>query len=172
MRGYMWQWVPGHSDIAGNEIADRVAKAATITAGPSRPVSLNAIYAEIKNLVPAEEPTHERTIAVYSKLSRTKDAEIVDRKDQVDLARLRSGHHLGLGKTRHRFNPEVPATCDRCFHDTDDLKHWLSCPGTEAARMKFFGYTKVELHALTEKPRECLALARSTLRGAGPPARR
>ena len=168
----IWQWVPGHSDIAGNEIADRVAKTATSTAGSSRPVSLNAIYAEIKNLVPPEEPTHERSIAVYSKLSRTKDAEIVERKDQVNLARLRSGRHLGLGDTRHRFNPEVPATCDRCFHETDDLKHWLTCPGTEAARMKLFGYTNVELHALTEKPRECLALARSTLRGAGPAARR
>jgi len=168
----IWQWVPGHSDIAGNEIADGVAKAATSAAGPSRPVSLNAINAEIKNLAPAEEPTHARTIAVYSKLSRTRDAKITERKDQVDLARLRSGHHLGLGETRHRFNPDVPATCERCYHDSEDLKHWLACPGTAAARMKHFGDTKVELPALTEKPRECLALARSTLRGAGPPARR
>ena len=168
----VWQWVPGHSDVAGNEIADKVAKAATIESGPSRPVSLNAIRAEIKNLAPASEPTHARTIAVYSKLSRSREDEITDRRDQVDLARLRSGHHLWFGETQHRFNPDVPATCDRCYHDSQDLNHWLACPGTEAARMKQFGYTKVELHALTEYPRKCLALARSTLRGAGlPPLR-
>ena len=163
----VWQWVPGHSDVAGNEIADKVAKAATSEAGPSRPVSLNAINAEIKILAPATKPTHPRTIAVYSKLSRSREDDITDRRDQVDLARLRSGRHLWLGETQHRFNPDVPATCDRCYHDSQDLEHWLACPGTEAARMKHFGHTKVELHALTENPKKCLALARSTLRGAG-----
>jgi ribonuclease HI len=168
----IWQWVPGHSDVAGNEIADRVAKAATTHDGPCRPVSLNAIYAEVKNLIPAESPTHARSIAVYSKLSRSREEEITVRGDQVELARLRSGRHLGLGDTKHRFNPELPAACERCYHDPDDLVHWLACPGTAAARMKHFGETMVELHALTERPRECLALSRSTLRGAGPPARR
>ena len=31
----VWQWIPGHSDIAGNEIADGVAKEATKLDGPS-----------------------------------------------------------------------------------------------------------------------------------------
>ena len=78
---------------------------------------------------------------------------------------------VGGGWFHHMYDKnvsfELPATCDRCYHDSQDLNHWLACPGTEAARMKHFGHTKVELHALTEYPRECLALTRSTLRGAG-----
>ena len=60
----VWQWIPGHSDIEGNEIADRIAKEATRLAGPSQLVSLNAISAEVKNIVPDKPPTHERTIAI------------------------------------------------------------------------------------------------------------
>ena len=57
-------------------------------------------------------------------------------------------------------------------HEKDDLEHWLTCPGTMAARMNIFGTTEVELSALTEYPESCIALARRTLRGAGPSARR
>jgi len=167
-----WQWVPGHSDICGNELADKVAKEATTSEGESRPVSLKAIGAEIKNIIKPDPVTHERSIAVYSKYNLAKEQLITNRKDQVELARLRSGHHLGFNETRHRYNEEISPKCDRCDHDTDNLEHWLTCPGTMAARMNIFGTTEVELSALTELPESCIALARRTLRGAGPTAHR
>ena len=70
-----------------------------------------------------ESPRHARFIAVYSKLSRSREQEITVRGDQVDFAKLRSGRHLGLRDTKHRFNPELPAACERCYHDPDDLVH-------------------------------------------------
>ena len=167
----IWQWVPGHSDAPGNEMADAGAKEATKLQGAGRPISLNGIKAEIKNIIPCKALTHTRSLQVYSKLSKRREEEITSRKDQVYLARLRSGHHLGLMKTQHRYNKDIDPMCRRCEEDIDDLEHWLRCDGTAAARMEIFGYVGVELSALTESPQKILALARRTLserrRGAG-----
>jgi len=163
----VFQWIPGHSDVCGNELADAVAKEATQLEGEQRPVSLNAISADLKNIVPAKPPTHQRSIEVYSCLQKSKEEVIKTRADQTELGRLRAGHHLGLNAIQHRYNPEREATCERCGFDQDDVEHWLSCDGTAAARMRIFGKTTVGLCELTREPTKSLALARSTLRGAG-----
>ena len=74
---------------------------------------------------------------------------------------MRSGHHLGLGNTRHRYKELIPPKCERCDDDDDDLEHWMSCPGTTASRMKMFGYVDVPLSILTDRPTESVAMARS-----------
>ena len=164
----VFQWIPGHSDVCGNELADAVAKEATTINGEQRPVSLNAIRADVKSLVPAKPPTHQRSIEVYSCLQQSKEDQIKTRADKTELGRLRAGHHLGLNATQHRYNPESPANCERCGFAEDDLQHWLSCDGTAAARMRIFGNTTVGLSELTKEPQKSLALSRSTLRrGAG-----
>ena len=168
----IYQWIPGHSDVCGNELADTEAKKAASIAGEQRPVSFNAIRSEIKNLVPAEPPKHQRTILVYSCLQKSKEQLVKSRHDQVHIARLRSGHHLGLNETQNRYNPAREARCERCNHEKDNLVHWLSCDGTMAARMRIFGDPEVDPSVLTREPMMCLALARDTFRGAGRPARR
>ena len=168
----IFQWIPGHSDICGNELADAEAKGAAQMDGDQRAVSFNAIKADIKNLVQAKPPEHQRSIQVYSRLQKAKEETMKTRKDQTEIARLRSGHHLGLNETRSRYNPDREAACERCGYERDDLEHWLACDGTMAARMKLFGETTVELSALTNEPQKSLALARETFRGAGRPAAR
>jgi len=164
----IFQWIPGHSDICGNELADTVAKEATTIDGEQRPVSLNAIRADVKSLIPAKPPSHQRSIDVYSCLQKSKEEQLKTRKDKTELGRLRSGHHLGLNAIQHRYNPEREATCERCGFAEDDLHHWLSCDGTAAARMRIFGHATVGCSELTNEPRKSLALARSTMRrGAG-----
>ena len=168
----IFQWIPGHSDICGNELADAEAKGAAQMDGDQRAVSFNAIKADIKNLVQAKPPEHQRSIQVYSRLQKAKEETLKTRKDQTEIARLRSGHHLSLNETRSRYNPDREAACERCGYERDDLEHWLACDGTMAARMKLFGRATVELSALTNEPQKSLALARETFRGAGRPAAR
>ena len=162
----IWQWLPGHSDVEGNELADQAAKRATTGEDSPRPVSINAIKAEIRNIVPEAPPTHTRSIDVYSKWSRTAEEQVTNRADRVYLAQLRSGRHPDLMDTRHRFNTAETPACPRCEHEKDDVTHWLQCPGTMASRMKIFGKTDLDVSVLTEFPKKSIALARSTLRGA------
>ena len=155
----IFQWIPGHSDICGNELADAEAKGAAQMDGVQWPVSFKAIKADIKNLVQAKPPDHPRTIKVYSRLQKSKEATMKTRKDQTEIARLRSGHHLGLNDTQSRYNPGREAACERCGYVKDDLEHWLSCDGTMAARMRIFGETTGELSTRRGEPQKSVALA-------------
>ena len=160
------QWIPGHSDVMGNELADEAAKKAAKLHGPGRDISYESSRLLAKKFIPDPPPEHKRSQLVYSKLSRKREAEIATRSEQVTLARIRGGHHLMFGETRHRYNKEEDPRCPRCGHDIETMTHWLlNCPGTEAARQAIFGTTEVELSYLSEFPKKSLELTRRTLRG-------
>ena len=163
------QWVPGHSGIPGNEEADRAANEACLLNENCRPVSFRGISPVIKKSIQDRpcRPAELHIKEIYSKYSRLKEAPISSRWDQVELARLRSGHHWDLRGFQHKVNPSIPATCPRCGYYEENIEHWLSCPGTLAARQIIFGTVEVPLSALTDSPLQSLALARRTLRGVG-----
>ena len=158
------QWIPGHSDIPGNELADAHAKEAAQSSGAGRPVSYKSACAEVKRCFVDPPSSHERTREVYSKYSEEKEKSVKNRDDQVLLARLRSGHHMWFMSYRHRIGKRDTAECERCGFGDDDVVHWLACPGTLAARTALFECSTVGLSILTEKPMESITLARRTLR--------
>ena len=90
------QWIPGHSDILGNELADSVAKQACSENAQLPIVTYTSICAEIRQVVKDPPIQHKKTVEVYSPHSSHRECRIVSRKDQTLLAKLRTGKYKEL----------------------------------------------------------------------------
>ena len=158
------QWVPGHCDIRGNVLADTAAKSATSLPTPPKAVTYASACAAIRGATRDPLPSHPRTRAVYAHYSRDREACVLSRADQSLLAKLRSGHYMGLRAHRARVDGVSDPTCNLCGQTNQTLEHWLgSCPGTAQQRFRLFGPDSGDLGCLTKHPLGCLSLARNTL---------
>jgi len=162
------QWIPGHSGIPGNDMADEQAKEATTLDQEGRGVSYKSACATINRLIkdpPTSEWEHKRSAEIYSEYSETREKQVTGRAAEKLLACIRSGKHLGFGAYRFKIGKAEDESCDRCGAAVDDLGHWLmECPGTMAARIRTFGRTDVGYAILTRDPTGAVKLAQSTLR--------
>ena len=155
-------------DILVNKAADEAAKRATTAPGPTRPISYQSACAAIKRHIrddPLKRPHH---CTNSTTLNRDRELEITNRKDQVDLARLRSGYHPKLQSYQNILRPdETDPTCPRCKDGEDTVDHWLQeCSAASAAKMKLFGSVKLGHEILAKEPRKAIALAKVTIFGA------
>ena len=125
------QWIAGHSNIPGNELADRGAKQATeLPPIADLPIALSSAVKVVRDSIQDATIAHDRTKEIYSHYRPFIDAEqITKRADEVLLARLRAGHDPALQAYLHRLDPDVDPTCPSCNKDQHTLQHWLiSCP--------------------------------------------
>ena len=159
------QWVPGHMDIPGNELADKFASEATELKDDAQPTSLKAAKAVIKGTLKDKLPSHARTAAVYANHSIAKDEKtLTNRRDAVMLARLRAEHSMQLAAYRHLMRPTTDPRCPKCFQYNQTLEHWLlECPATLRTRQSIFGDTNTELSVLTDDPIKAIELAKRCL---------
>ena len=159
------QWIPGHCDIPGNELADAAAKEACSEPGTCS-VSFGSSCAQISLCIKDPPIAHERTRVVYEGYSSGRESGIKNRSDQALLAKLRSGHYMGLRAYRHRIDGVTDLTCRRCGEEPEDLVHWLNYPATLVERRRWFGAEYEGLVVLTLFPKETVALARRYFLGA------
>ena len=125
------QWIPGHTDIQGNDRADRLAKHGSLSEQPTKTTSLQTVKQIIKrryredwmNMWATE--TTGRTVYKFMDKPQLKDSyKFLERRDQTIIFRLRTGH-IALNQHLNRINPQHPPMCPLYDHPKETVDHLL-----------------------------------------------
>ena len=107
------QWIPGHSNVPKNELADQAAKNVSNQLGPSRETTLRSAIMQIRKTF-KDNITHARTKTVYSSYDSENEKEPKSRREQVTMAQLRSGKHKALKAYCNFLDEDISPLCQRC----------------------------------------------------------
>ena len=160
-------FVPGHKDIAGNELADKHAKHAAGGTDPQdESVPFRAAKTAILKEICDQRTKHHLGSKFYNSVKQDRDdAQAKTRRQAVLLAQVRSGHYKGLSYYDNIIDPTKSDACRRCeTEETDDTEHWfLKCPQSAAARQRIFGSHDIDMMELALSPAKSIELAERTL---------
>ena len=143
-----------------NDLADKAAKeATTIATNTILPISMSSSIQVIKDTIRDSPPTHEQVAAVYRHRRVSQDTkQINNRKDDILLVLLRSGHDPSLNQYPHRLDPSQDPICPNCHLEEQDLHHWLcECPALITMRLRVFGFHQGSLEWLATRPGDVVA---------------
>ena len=146
-------WIPGHMEIAGNEMADKAAKEAAksraadvnFTHKPLKSSRSNAINQAVKNdwhEAWKNEKDHAKLLRrITAKIQDHQESKklyntITNRTSLAQLARLRTGH-CSLNQYLHRFGIEESPLCECGNGAIENVEHYLlHCPRYDRQRSK------------------------------------
>ena len=126
------QWVPAHVGIAGNETADRLAKAAAKLPQPH----FSTTYKEVKTVLKQKQKSAWRLR--NNGFDPQKDQiNTLDRRTQTAIFRLHTGH-CGLRKHLKRLGLTDSAHCECGFEEPSPEHILQTCPHLETVRQQFW----------------------------------
>ena len=150
----LFEWVPSHCGVGGNEEVDREAAEAAKMDQRGVSCSFEGVKKRLKRVERRTEWINKRCKMVYGAGEvRIKLEDSWTRQQMVFLARLRSGHSLDLAAYRKRIGIEEDGRCPRCEEEEETLEHVLECPAGELMRREC-GVEKAE--HLISRPCESL----------------
>ena len=159
-------WVPGHSDIDGNEEADTLAKTGAHTVWeipePAVPISYRRCRLAVRYWTEKEHAKvwtqidtcrHTKGIIRTSEKIPTKSLLKLSRNRLRQVLQILTGHG-NLAKHRHKMGKVQSPLCPKCQEAEDTPQHYVGeCPAYLQTRISHFGYHKIELTDLVKNNR-------------------
>ena len=139
----VFQWIPSHTNLLGNEKADRLAKKGAMQEQPQCEVPQTTAKMIIKQNFKEEwmnqwaKGTTGRIVYKQQNTVKTNDPiHLLQRKEQCAIFRLRT-QHVPLNKHLNRINPEHTPLCPLCDGHLETVEHTLfQCPGLVESRQQ------------------------------------
>ena len=125
------QWIPGHSNIMGNDTADKLAKAGAQMEQPEKPISMDTAKRVLKDdfhiawMTRWTQGTTGRVMFDYmTKPCKLDPMNCLKRKDQCLIFQFRTGH-CRLNLHLNRINPVHLPYCRNCGDPYESVDHIL-----------------------------------------------
>ena len=158
------QWIPGHSSLPGNDLADSLAKA-----GPS--LDPSKISVSLTLLISLQR------LSLYTRWRRSVQSGLfqhqippvspeeltLPRSARCALSRLRcNGHSTLLNSYLHRVGRAETPSSSNCGSESQDLSHLvLDCPVLDHLRRAIFGHSLLLLNLWSRPERPITGTPRS-----------
>ena len=150
------QWVPRHSFLPGNDVADELARQGALLGFYTIPCNFSPLISRIHSSLFSDwrRTVSSKFFDTQVPLISTKEL-VLPRHARCVLSRLRcNGHSLLLSSYLSRIGRIENTSCSACGHSSQDTSHLiLHCPTTDSLRCSIFG-NSLSLYDVWSGPRE------------------